>query len=143
VLSNPEIEELYRNDFRERFLKLQKEYRERQRKEAEKRQLEEDQRQKEHEEVMERIRQNRVMTPKPLPTTITSNKMTFDRLITLHQTTLKGVRDVEHTLSRGMKNDWERVQKMVRKCKNGEEFDYDSFKVNLQMICYACKVQYQ
>jgi DNA-directed RNA polymerase subunit RPC12/RpoP len=143
LLSNPEIEELYRNDFRERFLKLQKEYRERQRKEAEKKQLEEDQRQKEHEEVMERIRQSRVLIPEPLPTPITSKKMTFNRLMTLHQTTLKGVRDVEHTLSRGMKNDWERVQKMVRKCKNGEEFDYDSFKVNLQMICYACKVQYQ
>ncbi|WP_078543624.1 hypothetical protein [Litchfieldia alkalitelluris] len=59
----------------------------------------------------------------------------------MHISTLKNVRQNEKNLTVGMAKDWVKIQEMIRKCKNGEEIDYSSFKLNFKMICLSLKVE--
>ncbi|PAE38169.1 hypothetical protein [Bacillus sp. 7884-1] len=71
----------------------------------------------------------------------TDSTLNYETLINRHLTTLKKVRENEGKLSPRMKDDWNKVEQMVRKCKKGEVFDYSSFKLNLNMICLSIKVE--
>jgi hypothetical protein len=71
----------------------------------------------------------------------TDASLDYDTLIERHLATLKKVRAKEDQLSRGMKDSWKKIEQMARQCKNGEPFDYASFKVNLNMICLSIKVE--
>jgi hypothetical protein len=61
----------------------------------------------------------------------------YESLLDMHMDTLIKVAEMEEKLSPGMRNDWLRVQAMVNQCREGLEFDYSSFKLNLSMICYS------
>jgi hypothetical protein len=65
------------------------------------------------------------------------SSITYETLLDRHMDTLIKVTEREPNLSRGMKNDWERLKNMVTQLREGKEFDYSSFKLNLTMICYS------
>jgi len=62
----------------------------------------------------------------------------------MHLSTLKEVREKERTAgikSEGLKNDWVRIQQMIRDLKNNKEIDYPTFKLLLSNLCNALRVE--
>lgn len=96
---------------------------------------------KEYKEKREIFRLLRDTNPRPQRIRTVETTINYETLIERHFETLQQVRRKELELSRGMKNDWDRVQAMILQCKKGEELDYSSFKVNLSMICISVGIK--
>lgn len=73
------------------------------------------------------------------PATI-APKITYTELLNRHLSTLKKVREKENDIPRGLRQDWDKIQNFVRQSKNNEEIDYSSFKLNLNNLLYALKI---
>ncbi|CAM3888974.1 hypothetical protein GCM10009865_22230 [Aeromicrobium ponti] len=58
-----------------------------------------------------------------------------------HSTTLKAIHAHQDRLSTGNKKEWERIISMIRQLKEGGEFDYSSFKLNINMICFQLHIE--
>ena len=65
----------------------------------------------------------------------------YEVLINRHLDTLKKVREKEKDIPRGLIQDWDKIQSIVRQSKNNEEIDYGSFKLNLNNLLYALKIK--
>lgn len=64
----------------------------------------------------------------------TKLNVTYDELLSLHLDTLKLIRENEHRIAPGLIKDWLKIQSDVKLHKDGNSFDYSSFKTNISML---------
>ncbi len=59
------------------------------------------------------------------------SNISFGLLMNRHLATLRAVREKEKRIPAGLKKDWIKIQELSIDLQNGEEFDYEQFKLLL------------
>lgn len=67
--------------------------------------------------------------------------ITFEMLMDRHIHTLRAVRGKENVIPSGLKKDWIKIQELSHQLKNGQDFDYDLFKLLLSNLTTPLKVE--
>ncbi len=68
------------------------------------------------------------------------SNITYEELLERHLVTLKAVREKESLIPKGLLKDWTEIQNAVSELKKGNDFNYGSWKMNLNNLLTPIKV---
>jgi hypothetical protein len=68
------------------------------------------------------------------------SSITYEELLERHLVTLKAVRAKEELIPKGLSKDWDEIQNAVSELKKGNDFNYGSWKMNLNNLLTPIRV---